>query len=307
MNREEFLERFDNQSTINNYHKSFKKLDYFLEQRNQTETEFIDNLKSLERNEKYNLLQKLVLSIKETVSPRTTRQYFDNLFLYFLIVGSPLDYTQKRIRLTFPRIIGKRFEGLDEERIKTLFGLGSKNFTGYMSFLAGGGLRETEGLRVTPSMIMFEEYPVRVVLPGTITKYSIPRETFIPPNCALRIKDIIEEKNILSDHVIFTENYNDKTLEDFEKYFAKIRTKAGLDTENRKKHQQNDITLHSLRAYFISKFTEGIYNNEKLESFGHAIAGHTKDLSVYYRTSPKVNKEKYSIVMNKLDFSYSKL
>ena len=37
----------------------------------------------------------------------------------------------------------------------------------------------------------------------------------------------------------------------FEKYFAKIRTKAGLDTLNRAKHQQNDITLHSLRAYFI--------------------------------------------------------
>lgn len=303
MNREEFLERFDNQSTINNYHKSFKKLDYFLEQRNKSETEFINELKTLKKNEKYNLLQKLILSIKETVSPRTTRQYFDNLFLYFLIVGSPLDYTQKRIRLTFPRIIGKRFEGLDDDGIKTLFGLGSSNFVAYMSLLAGGGLRETEGLRVTPSMFRFDEFPVRLVLPGTITKYSIPRETFIPPNCFLRIKSIIEEKNVSKDHVIFTDNYNDKTLEDFEKYFAKIRTKAGLDTENRIKHQQNDITLHSLRAFFITTFTIAIYNNEKLESFGHALAGHTKDLSIYFRTSLKVNREKYSVVMNKLDFS----
>lgn len=298
MSRKEFLDRFDNKDTINNYNKSFKKLDQFLEQRGQTEFDYLKQIKECEIHERYNQLQLLIKFIKESVSARTTRQYFDNLFKYFLIEGSPLDYTQKRIRLQFPRIIGKQFEGLDKERIVKLFSLGSYNFTSYMSVLVGGGLRETEGLKITPAMIDFESYPVLLKMPGEITKFSIPRETFIPPNCAKRIKRIIDQKNLTDDKVIFTENYNDKTLEDFEKYFAKIRTKAGLDTPNRVKHQQNDITLHSLRAFFITTFTDN-----GLESYGHALAGHSANLSVYYRMSPQKRNEKYAKCLNELDFS----
>ena len=297
MNREEFLKRFENASTINNYNKSFKKLDSFLVQQNITEIQLIEKLKGVENHEMYDLLQKLIYSIKSTVSPRSTRNYFDNLFKYFLILGCPLDYTQKRIRLQFPRIITKRFEGLDEFQIKRLFELGSENFTGYMSLLVGGGLRETEGLLVTPTMIRWDEYPVRISLPGEITKFSIPRDTFIPRNTSQRIKKIISEKNISKNDVIFTSKYTEKTLEDFEKYFAKIRTKAKLDTANRIKHQQNDITLHSLRAYFITTFT-----NHGLSDFGHALAGHSANVSVYYRMSEEKRKQNYSTVMNELNF-----
>ena len=297
MNRKEFLKRFENSSTINNYNKSFKKLDLFWIQQDMTETQLIEKLKTLENHEKYNLLQKLIYSIKNTVSPRSTRNYFDNLFKYFLILGCPLDYTQKRIRLQFPRIIGKRFEGLDNSQIKKLFELGSKNFTAYMSLLVGGGLRETEGLLVTPSMIRWDEFPVRISMPGDITKFSMPRETFIPQSTAQRIKKIIQEKNISENHVIFTSKYTQKTLEDFEKYFAKIRKKARLDTVNRIKHQQNDITLHSLRAYFITAFT-----NNGLSEFGHALAGHSANVSVYYRMSEEKRRENYCTVMNELNF-----
>ena len=299
MSRKDFLGRFENSSTIKNYNKSFKKLDLFLYQNNISESQFIENLKQVPEHEKYNQLQKLIESIKQTVSPRSTRNYFDNLFKYFLIIGCPLDYTQKRLRLQFPRIIDRRFDGLDDNQIKHLFSLGSNNFVGYMSALAGGGLRETEGLRLTPEMIMFDEYPVRAKLPGEITKFSIPRDTFFPPNTVKRIQDIIHEKQIEKDQTIFTSNYNEKTLEDFEKYFATIRTKAGLDTPNRQRYQQNDITLHSLRAYFITTFT-----NSGLESFGHALAGHSADVSVYYRMSPQKRKENYCKAINDLDFPY---
>lgn len=297
MDRDEFLKRFEKKSTIQNYYKSFKKLDGFLLQQSITEEQLIEKLKTLEDFQRYDILQKLIYSIKETVSPRSTRNYFDNLFKYFLILGCPLDYTQKRIRLQFPRIIEKRFEGLDNSQIKRLFEIDSENFTGYMSLLVGGGLRETEGLLVTPSMIKWDEFPARVSMPGEITKFSVPRDTFIPPNTARRIKKIIQDKNISENQVIFTSKYTEKTLEDFEKYFAKIRKKAGLDTPNRAKHQQNDITLHSLRAFFITTFT-----NEGLSDFGHALAGHSANVSVYYRMSEEKRRQNYCKVMNSLEF-----
>jgi hypothetical protein len=99
------------------------------------------------------------------------------------------------------------------------------------------------------------------------------------------------------DSFIFAKKYNENTLLNFEKDFAAIRTKAGLDTINKEARQQNDITLHSFRAFFITTFT-----NSELGEFGHALAGHSGSFSVYYRMSDEKKKEKYSLVMNELDF-----
>jgi len=297
MNRDSFLKRFDKASTINGYLKSFKKLDEYLQLKNITEDQFISNLNLFEEHEKYNELQNLIDSIKDKVSPRVTRNYFDNIFMYFLINGVKLDYTQKKLRLKFPRISVPQFEGLDRAQVVTLLNYGSDNFKTYMMVLVGGGLRETEGLKLKPSMILFEEYPTRLKLPGNITKFSIPRETFLPPLISDKLKKLIQDKELKDDDYIFVKTWNDKSLEDFEKYFAKIRTNAGLDTPQRKKHQQNDITLHSFRAFFITTFTDN-----GLESFGHALAGHTKYMQTYYRKSLSERQRSYAGIMNKIDF-----
>ena len=261
------------------------------------EDQFVDKIKTLEGKEKYQLLQDFIDHIKSTVSPRVTRNYFDNIFLYFLLNDLPLDYTQKKLKLKFPRISENQFEGLDVEKIKLLLSFPSENFRGYMSALFGGGLRETEGLKLTPSMIKFEEYPVRIKLPGEITKFKIPRETFLPGIPAQRIKELIESKGIKDNETIFLKNWNERSLEDFEEYFAKIRTKAGLDTPNRKKNQKNDISLHSCRAFFITTFTD-----KGLEAFGHALTGHTRYMKTYYRKSIEQRRINYLTVAPFLDF-----
>lgn len=295
--RDKFLNGFENESTKNNYLKSFKKFDQFLLTRYLNEIEFFTVLNGLEKYEKYNLLQELVNFIKVDVSPRTVRQYFDNLFKYFLISGADLDYTQKRLFVKFPRIIEKRFMGLDRVEIIKLLGFSSRNFSLYLRLLAGSGVRESEGLKITPRMILFDEYPVKIKMPGDITKLSIPRETMIPPGLSKDLQDHIFDKGIGLDNVLFSKEYNQNTLLDFEKSFSEIRTKAGLDTINKEVRQQNDITLHSFRAFFITCFI-----NNDLAEFGHALAGHSGSFSIYYRMSEEKKKEKYSIVMNELDF-----
>lgn len=306
--RDQFLKRFDKEATRQNYQKSFKKLDKFLNQKGITEEELLFELKEVEQFRKYEILQDLVSFLKLEVSPKVIRLYFDSLFKYFLLIGVPLDYTQKRIRLQFPRSSSKRFEGLDRDKIIRLLEIsqkpneynnlgGRESFTAYMKTLVGTGMRETEGLRITPKMIKFDEFPPRLILPGEITKFSIPRETFLPTSTAKILQELIKKKEVTIDETIFTKNWTSETLVDYEKYFATIRTKAGLDTPDRKKHQQNDITLHSFRSYFITTFTDS-----GQDSFGHALAGHTKDLSVYYRKSLKERQILYAQVMSKLEF-----
>jgi len=306
--RELFISRFEKNATKNNYLKSFNKLDDFLSYKNMSEDMFLNQLRSLEMFKKYEVLQELVNIIKKDVSPRVTKLYFDSLFKYFLIIGIPLDYTQKRIRIQFPRIVNKRFEGLDKIGINKLLRIaqkpnennnvgGRESFAMYMKTLIGSGMRETEGLKITPSMIHFEEFPTRLDLPGTITKYSIPRETFLPTKTSNELRDLIEKKKVNQHETIFTKNWTERTLVDYEVYFENIREKAGLATPNRVKYQQNDITLHSFRAYFITTFTD---HNQ--DSFGHALAGHTKDLTVYFRKSLKDRQIIYASVMKDLEF-----
>ena len=297
MTRETFLNRSDNDSTIANYHKSFKKLDEFLIEQNITEYNFIQSLINLPLHEKYQHLQKLVDSIKPKVSPGTTKQYFDILFIYFLLEGAPLDYTQKKIRLSFPRKETKQFDGLTEDNITNLLSHGSPNFQTFCSALVGAGMRETECLLLEPQMILFDEYPVRIKIEPRIAKFHIGRETFLPPKNAKRLQDLIAIKQVTPGNTIFTEHYSKHTLKEFEDQFASIRTKCNLDTPNRKKHQQNDFTLHSFRSYFITTVTDALN-----EATAHALAGHSRYMKTYYRKALSKRQSQFAPIMQELEF-----
>jgi integrase len=298
MNREKFLERYESPSTVKNYVKAFKKLDSWLDKKNLIESQLIQTLKVSEVHLKYHILQEIIDHIKESVSSSVCRNYFESIFVYLLLQGSPLDYTEKRIRLKFPRISISKLEGLDENMIKEILKIKmSDNFKAYITLLLGGGLRETEALKVTPSMFRFDEYPTRLLLPKEITKFNIARETFCPPLVSERIKQIIKTKSIKPDQTIFVDQWHEDSLIGFEIYFANIRTKAKLDTPNRKPYQQNDITLHSFRSYFITIFTDN-----DLESFAYALTGHKKYLATYYRKSLEGRRQKYSISQNELNY-----
>ena len=297
MGRDEFQKRHNNENTISNYKKSFKKLDEFLQQENITEQIFLDALNNLPLHQKYNKLQKLIDFIKVNVSAGTTKQYFDNLFIYFLLEGAPLDYTQKKIRLSFPRKATVQFEGLDENSVKLLCSCGSVNFQTYLSTLGGAGLRESECLLLEPQMILFSEYPTRIKLPKEITKFNIKRDTFLPPKNSQKIQQLIEFKKTSYNQTIFTTHYSRNTLKDFEQQFAQIRKKCNLETPNRIKHQQNDITLHSLRSYFITIITDQLN-----EATAHALAGHSRYMKTYYRKPLSKRQTEFASIMRYLEF-----
>lgn len=297
MTRQTFFKRSNNENTTANYVKSFRKLDEFYAEGHTSEDIFMQLLTTLPVHEKYQHLQNLIDSIKPKVSAGTTKQYFDNLFLYFLLEGAPLDYTQKKIRLSFPRKTTRTLEGLDEDNIRDLLSYGSFNFQTYNSTLVGAGLRETEALLLEPQMIRFDEYPVRIKIPGRIAKFNIGREPFLPPKNAKRLQELIEIKKVESDRTIFVENFTKFTLKEFEDQFAAIRTKCNLDTPNREKYQQNDITLHSFRSYFITTVTDLIN-----EATAGALGGHSRYMKTYYRKPLHVRQTQFAPIMGALEF-----
>lgn len=298
MNRIDFRNRAESESTKKGYDKAFKKFDSFLEVSRINENQFFKMIEESKPAHKYDLLQKIIDHIKGSVSPRVARGYFETLFMYFILSDLPLDYGQKRIRLKMPRVSQRRFEGLDRSKIESLMRLeGSKLHQAYYSLLYGGGLRETEALRVTPSMFEFSSV-TRLKIPAEITKFNIERETMIAPIPANRIKEYIELNDYRNNDLIFLDKWNNETdLIPFEIHFSRLRTKAGLDTLNRIKHQQNDITLHSFRSFFITTLTD-----HDLESFAHAMTGHSKYMDTYYRNSIDKRIEIFSKVSEFINF-----
>lgn len=298
MNRDEFLARNKSPSTILNYQKAFKKLDSFLESEKIDEETLVNILEVSPIHHKYTTLQKIIDHIKPQVSARVCKEYFNTIYSYLLLKDLPLDERQKRLRLTFPRHSKPRFDGLDRSKIERIYRIGlSDRFSAYLSFLHGAGMRETESLLVTPRMIEFGT-TTRVKLPGEITKFNIPRETFLPQIPAQRIQDVIEKYDIGYDETITVESYDpDNSLIQKEKEFSRIRTKAGLDTPDRKLYQQNDISLHSFRSYFTTVFMDN-----GLDWFGLAITGHTKYMDTYFRKSLDQRIKTFNQVSSILNF-----
>lgn len=298
MNRDEFLlAKGKNKSplTILNYRKAFKKFDLFLQRSEKNEDEMILFLLKSDVNEKYQTLQNLINVISETVNARVTKEYFKIICIYLKRHGIHIDTDE--YDLDFPRYSKPRFEGLDQTMIKRIMEVEEDfKMKTYYSGLYGAGMRETEWLKVTPAMIRFNENPVRLILPKEITKFQIPRETFVSEIPGNMIKKYVYENRIHNDRPIFGEWHKNKLIE-FEQHFARLRTSIGFDTPNRKKKQQNDITLHSFRAFFTTVFMDN-----KLDWFGLAITGHTKYMDTYFRKSLTERQITFNSVAEKLNF-----
>jgi integrase len=240
-------------------------------------------LKQSEMHLRYNSLQRLVYFLQGQLTPRSTRNYFDSIFKYLLFIGCDLTHEQLGVRVQFPRIAVKIPEGLDRVGINTVLYLAEYRFGLYLKALAGGGLREDEAAQLTPNHIEFgyNDDPARVLVTKEIAKFGIEHETFLPKNLGLEIQNYIITNNIQKDQTIFVKKYGRHTVSDLGHMFEKIRRKAGLETKSRNKFAKNDIRLHSLRAWFITTWID-----LGLESFGRALAGHKRFLTIYYRKSP---------------------
>lgn len=228
-----------------------------------------------------------------SLSSGVTKKYFNIIFKYLIIYGLSLDYTKKKLLLNFPKVQTHMFDGLDEDKIKLLLHKSNDiEFVTYMATLLGSGMRETECLMLKPYMIFFDESPTRIKLDAEITKGNVERETFLPPLNSDRLKSLISGKPMSNHDCIFSFD-----LISAEKKFSSLRTKCNLDTINRRKHQQNDFTLHSFRSYFITELGDitGL-------GFAHALAGHDRYMKTYYRKPFNKRQEIFKNCQDILNF-----
>ena len=298
MDRAALLSQYTSDQSRANYRKAWRHWDAWLGTQGKTEAAYVAWLGEQPRADRYASLQAFVAYLGGLVSPRTVKDYFDRIFKWLVLLDADLDYSAKRIRLRLPRVPMRRFAGLDHSMIATELRHCTPRFGLYLRVLAGSGMRETEALRLTPGMVRFDEVPCRLELPVEITKFNCARESYLPPHTAEMLRQRVADKDKGPDDPILIRRYSAYSLIEAEKEYARVRAAAGFETPNRKKYQQHDITLHSHRAYYITACTYA-----GVASFGHATAGHSKNLSVYYRMSPAVRRQTYADIAETVDWA----
>jgi integrase len=299
--RDEFMRRFDSEKTRAKYDVIFRKFDEFLIKRETNEQDFITTIQNSQRHERYNFLQELVYFLSGSLSPRSTRNYFDSIFKYLLYAGCELDYTQKRVRVSFPRVTVKRPEGLDRSMIFTLLSNSDSLMSLYMRLLAASGMREEAALLLTPSHIEFDDFlmnnPARITVTADIAKFGIQHETFIPYDLGESVKAYIKANGIGNTDYIFIKEYKTGIVSAFDHKFGIIRKKSGFETHDKKPNEKHDIRLHSFRAWFITTWID-----LGKEAFGRALTGNSKFLTTYFRKSREARLEEYK--MHQLRFVF---
>ena len=282
-NLDQFLTRFSSTSTKQNYIKALKHFEEF--KNNNAGRNISTVLMSGEESEKYQALQDFIQFLSGRLSASVTKNYFDCCFNFLYFSGVKIEHQKKRYFLRFPKIHKKRFEGLDRDKIVLLLkSCKNAQFRSYLAMLAGSGLRESEALQIRRSDFTVIGDIAVCKVRAEITKTKEQRDTMVPA--------------AVLDKYEFATDYTHSRLVYKEKLFSKLRRSAGLESTARTAGAQNDITLHSFRAYFISTFSD-----MGLTAFGHSLAGHRAYMDEYYRTSESDRLDNYRRAVRKLDFS----
>ena len=141
-------------------------------------------------------------------------------------------------------------------------------------FLISSGMRISEALLMKKKDVSFEYDRIMVTIPAENSKNREERITFLSEESRKYCQPLFDQKS--NDELVFGTGIHIKDdVVNHAKYFANIRKKLGYFEKY--KTGTSKITLHSMRAFFISKI---IKQNENL---GHYLAGHSVYMKQYER------------------------
>jgi len=151
--------------------------------------------------------------------------------------------------------------------------------------LISSGMRIGEALSIRKNDLNFEYDRVMITIRAEHAKNKEERITFISEEARKICQPLLDSKS--GDELIFGSSTCSKTsnVTNHIQKFDRLRKKLGL--VDRYKSGTSKITLHSMRAFFISKIVK---ENENL---GHCLAGHSTYMKTYERFEAEELVEAY--------------
>jgi len=292
--KETFLERIQVKSlgTRKGYQSALVNFgDYCLEEYDQSDIDEVVKeilvLKDLEREQAvYDVLQGWVNWNKaNNRGSSTIKSYFSRVRTYLHYKGIKISDQESKENVVFPRLVKEELHGLSLDEIKLVLDNASpKKKVLYLTLLSSG-MRIGEALQLRKRDIDTSQERIKLRIQAGYSKTSTARTTFVSKEASgfllTKLRGLDDNDLVFGKH----ENVQFAVTNEIQ-IFQHACNRAGLDT----KYQSNKrrmITLHSFRAYFITKVSR------KDPNFAKKLAGQKGYLLEYDRMNDKEKLDLY--------------
>jgi len=305
--KETFLERIQVKSlgTKKGYESALVNFaDYCVEQYDQSDIDEVIKeilvLKDLEREQAvYDVLQGWVNWNKASNrGSATIKSYFSRVRTYFHYKGIKITDQESKENIVFPRLVKEELHGLSLDEIKLVLDNANPVKKALYLTLLSSGMRIGEALQLRKRDIDTSQERIKLRIQAGYSKTSTGRTTFVSKEASgfllTKLRGLDDGDLVFGKH----ENIQFAVTNEIQ-IFQHACNRAGLDT----KYQSNKrrmITLHSFRAYFITKVSR------KDPNFAKRLAGQKGYLLEYDRMNDKEKLDLYLQIEPSL-FVYSQV
>lgn len=270
VSREQFKARFEKPKTKRMIDSALVAWDKFLKHIMADEPTLILRFRDNEK-EKYAILDHMIQTWKRSKSLATMRSYFQYTKSWLKYNDIPFDDDKIKENIRFPKPIKSRGRGIDKDLIKRLVDASNPFYKALIIVLASTGIRVSGVLAMKVNWIDFNSKPAKVTVPGEHAKAGVEYITFLTNEAERMIKEIIRERKLKDDDIIFRKSYGA-----FATYISKLRKKLNLmDKEPNGKFYI--VRIHKYRSFTLNRLSRSIGSE-----FAHAILGHGEDVGKYF-------------------------
>ncbi len=287
-NYNHFLEKIVNLSesrkrSINMANKKFNT--FVLEVYNKTTDQIIQQVKSLEGDEKedflYDVVQSWINSLsREKIGRKAIKVYLSGVNRY--LKYNKLSVDSKDLEL--PQNMQEERYAISLDEIHKILRASSWNKQGYYLALISTGARPMEiiGLRVKDITWTGTKY--KALIPAYLTKKKISRTVFFSKEVTPYLSKLLKGKE--NNETIFTNNPNlEHARNNEDLVFAQCRQRIGF-TEKYETTGFNKINLYCFRGYFFTRALKLMGDNT-----AHAMIGHGAYIQEYQRRTDEEKQE----------------
>jgi len=256
-----------------NYFESYCKESYD----GRTIEEIIEELHTLPdyRKHLFSLMREYIKYLNSNLKPVTVRAYFKHFKRYLKSAGFEFraeDLKDNEVKLG--KVIDGEHHTLVIEELEKLFKSIPNKHLALYHVLSSSGIRIKEAVQLRKRDFDLSLERIKITIPGKYAKSGKERITF----CSKESEQYLRPKlrNLMDDQLVFTKNPNaHRARQNQEENFDRFREKAGFTKRFDTGH--HEITIHSLRSWFITKANRIDYG------FGHFCSGHSQYMARYDR------------------------
>lgn len=270
ISREQFLDRYEKRKTKIMIQTAFIAWDKFLRHIHSEEADIVQKMRDDQR-EALRILDHMVQVWKKSKSLATIKSYFQYTKAWLKFNDVRLDDDRIKEYVRFPKPIKYRTRGIDKDIIKLLIDNSNPFYRALFIVLASTGIRVDGVLHMTPSWIDFNSRPAKVTVPGRYAKAGVEYITFLTPEAERKIRDMIKQRKLNDDEVIF-----DRSYATFALYMSKLRKKLNL-LEKEPNGKFYVVRIHKYRSFTLNRLSRSVGSE-----FAHAVLGHGESVGKYF-------------------------